>query len=302
MIVSAFLYSLQNADARFSGDTFGFWTMCVFRGLEGSIICLCLLFLEKNKKTEEGCTTTRNLRLLVLRSLLGGATIITSFYALLKCDLSTTTVITSASSLWTAFIGHIIYPDKYKWKMRDVLIALWCIGGVFVVVMSSGQHDYYYIGIISAVSSSVFQSGVNITIKKLEAESPARVALWGMVGSLVLGAPGMVYEVSTRRPHFADATPIDMESLISTGFLSAAAQYCKTISIQISGSMSVLILRYTDSIFSVLLDIFIFHEKMRWQKIVGMLIIFSGCLTKLGVDHYKDKPNDTLPHTNKDPQ
>jgi drug/metabolite transporter (DMT)-like permease len=293
MIVSAFLYSLQNVDARFSGNIFGFWTMCVFRGIVGSVVCICLLFLERNKGDYDLATLSvnRNIPLLLLRSVLGGATIITSFFAILKCDLSTTTIITATSSLWTALIGHIICPDKYRWEFHDLLIALWCIGGI--VVMSSGKsHDgYYYIGVISAVSSSILQAGVNLTIKQLDTESPAWVALWGMGGSLVLGMPGLIYEITTQKPHFSDATLIEWESLASTGFLSATAQYFKTYSIQISGSMSILILRYMDAIFSVVWDIVIFHEKLRWQIIAGMLIILSGCLTKLGLDNYYKRKN-----------
>ena len=282
MIVSAFLYSLQNVDARFSGNVFGFWTMCVFRGLVGSLLCaMMLLFSTKSKDV----SFHRNTRLLVLRSVLGGATIITSFYAILKCDLSTTTIITSTASLWTALMGYIICPTKYKWEVHDLLIALWCIGGI--VVLSSDQHEgvFYYIGIISAILSAIFQSGVNLTIKQLDKENPAWVALWGMVGSVVLGLPGLIYEVVNEKPHFAQATAWEWTSLTTTGILSAAAQYCKTHSIQISHSMSILILRYMDAIFSVVWDVFLFHERLHWQTITGISIVLSGCLVKLVLEN-----------------
>lgn len=282
MIVSAFLYSMQNVDARFSGNVFGFWTMCVFRGLVGSLLCaIILLFPTKSKDV----SFHRNTRLLVLRSILGGATIITSFFAILKCDLSTTTIITSTASLWTALMGYIISPAKYKWEVHDLLIALWCIGGI--VVLSSDQHEgvFYYIGIISAILSAIFQSGVNLTIKQLDDENPAWVALWGMVGSVVLGLPGLIYEVIYEKPHFTQATPWEWTSLITTGILSAAAQYCKTHSIQISHSMSILILRYLDAIFSVVWDVFLFHEKLHWQTITGISIVLSGCLAKLVIEN-----------------
>lgn len=284
MIVSAFLYSFQNVDARFSGNVFGFWTMCVFRGLIGSLLCAILL-LFSTKKIDSISSFDRNIRLLVLRSILGGATIITSFFAILKCDLSTTTIITSTASLWTALLGYLISPTKYKWEPHDLIIALWCIGGI--VILSSEQHQgvYYYVGIISAVLSAIFQSGVNLTIKQLDKENPAWVALWGMVGSIVLGLPGLIYEVIHEKPHFANATTLEWTSLTTTGILSAAAQYCKTHSIQISHSMSILILRYMDAIFSVLWDVFLFHERLHWQTSTGISIVLSGCLAKLGIEN-----------------
>lgn len=295
MIVSAFLYSLQNVDARFSGNVFGFWTMCVFRGLVGSLLCAILL-LFSTKKTDS-ISFHRNIRLLVLRSILGGATIITSFFAILKCDLSTTTIITSTASLWTALLGFLISPTKYKWEFHDLIIALWCIGGI--VVLSSEQHQgvYYYVGIISAILSAIFQSGVNLTIKQLDKENPAWVALWGMVGSVVLGLPGLIYEVIHEKPHFANAVALEWTSLTTTGILSAAAQYCKTHSIQISHSMSILILRYMDAIFSVLWDVFLFHERLHWQTITGISIVLSGCLAKLGIENRRQYNVPSLPLT-----
>ena len=293
MIVSAFLYSLQNVDARFSGNVFGFWTMCVFRGLVGSILCAMMLLFPR--KSTDAISFYRNTRLLVLRSVLGGATIITSFFAILKCDLSTTTIITSTASLWTALMGYIISPTKYKWQVHDLLIALWCISGI--VVLSSNQHEgvYYYVGIISAILSAIFQSGVNLTIKQLDNENPAWVALWGMVGSVVLGLPGLIYEVIHQKPHFTKATPFEWTSLTTTGILSAAAQYCKTHSIQISHSMSILILRYMDALFSVLWDVFLFHERLHWQTITGISIVLSGCLLKLVIENRQQTISMTPP-------
>jgi drug/metabolite transporter (DMT)-like permease len=290
MMGSAFLYSLQNADARFSGDVFGFWTMCVFRGLVGSIVCGMLLFFSKK---DDAIFSHQNTRLLMLRSILGGATIITSFFAILKCDLSTTTVITSTASLWTALLGYMISPIKYKWEVHDLIIALWCIAGI--VIVSSNQHEgvYYYMGIISAILSAIFQSGVNLTIKQLDNEHPAWVALWGMMGSIVLGLPGLIYEVIQTKPHFTEATPWEWVSLITTGILSASAQYCKTHSIQISHSMSILILRYMDTIFSVVWDVLLFHQHLHWQTMTGISIILSGCLAKFGIE-YRQQQQKTI--------
>jgi len=293
MIVSAFLYSLQNVDARFSGNVFGFWTMCVFRGVVGSLLCAVMLLFSRKDDTSE--KHHGNLRLLVLRSVLGGATIITSFFAILKCDLSTTTIITSTSSLWTALIGYMISPRHYKWEIHDLVIALWCFGGI--VVLSSDQHQgvYYYVGIVSALLSAIFQSAVNLTIKQLDTENPAWVALWGMMGSVVLGLPGLIYELVHQRPHFGEASLLEWTSLTTTGVLSAVAQYCKTYSIQTSHSMSVLILRHMDVIFSVMWDVFIFHEPLRWQTITGIVIVLLGCIGKLMVEHHKHTTRPILP-------
>lgn len=294
MISSAFLYSLQNANARFSGNVFGFWTMCVSRGVIGSLLCILLLCLER-----KDIVLSRNIKLLMIRSLLGGATIITSFFAVLKCDLSTATIMASTSPLWTACIGYTISPEKYKWMFSDIVIAIWCFGGVAVLSSDTNHGVNYYIGVVSALLSAIFQSGVNLTIKQLKEESPAWVALWGMIGSVLLGLPGLVYElVSTNHQHFIETTPFELTLLGTTGVLSAAAQYCKTYSIQISNTMSVLIFRHLDAIFSVLWDMFIFKESLSWQTITGTVIVLSGCFAKLFLEHHHHSTSLILPLNN----
>lgn len=290
MIGSAFLYSLQNVDAHFSEKMFGFWTVCVFRGAIGSLVSYIFLWVRKDP-----IYTKINMKLLVARSMLGGATIITLFFSLLHCDLSTTTIITSTSSLWTAWIGNFFLPTKYKWSCRDVVIVLWCISGIVITCLNNPyqQSLWYYIGIVCALLSALFQSGVNLTIKYLEKEPTMLVSFWGVLGSMMLGMPGFVYEIY-KKPFFfflntttlKQPYSVEIISLLTTGILSVVAQYCKTYAIQQSKHMSVLILRYMDILFSILWDIFLFHQHKTWHTFVGMGIVLSGCVVKLSVDYY----------------
>lgn len=284
MVLSAFLYSLQNVDARFSGKVFGFWSVCVSRGLVGSWVCVVALLLSHWKKTDGKWWW------LLARSVLGGATLLTSFFAISQCGLSTATVLTSTAPLWTVLNDYMMFSKNYK--RSDFWIAMWCMGGL--IVLLSGQHrgnHYYYMGVASAIVSAILQSAVNLTIRQLDKEDPAWVALWGMSGSMVLGMPGLVYETAHGQPSFDRASPLEWVSLLTTGVLSAAAQYCKTHSLQISHSMSVLYLRYTEVVFSVVWDIVLFQERFPWQTTTGILLLGTGCLAKLATD---DKPPPSL--------
>lgn len=296
MLVSAFLYSLQNVDARLSGNIFGFWTICFFRGMIGSFFSYFFVYSQ---------IFSTNLKLLLIRSLLGGATIITLFFSIMKCGLSTTTVITSTSSIWTAWIGNRIMPEKYKWSVRDIGITFWCIGGIFIIGEFQTILPYtYYIGMICALLSAIFQSGVNITIKYLDKEPTMVVAFWGMMGSVLLDIPGVLYEMITMKKKQSSFlvfnknsnSKIEMISLFTTGILSVLAQYCKTYSIQHSKKMSVLLIRYMDIVFSIIWDIFLFHEKKKWNTFVGMAIVLSGCLLKCGFDYYEKETVSLLPN------
>lgn len=285
--MSAFLYSLQNVDAQFSGNMFGLWTICFFRGFIGLFVSYvaCCLCGEQKK-----LYSTENWTLLWIRCLAGGATLITLFFSLLHCDLSTTTMITSTSSLWTAWIGSKVLPEQYQWKFHDVLIALWCMSGIAVLSIENHTSSFFsYLGMICALLSAIFQALVNVTIKCLDNEGTMVVAFWGMMGSVLLGVPGFVYETYHSLPDFHSENIVGIVSLLTTGILSVMAQSCKTFAIQHSKTMSVIVLRYMDVLFAILWDILLFHQTKQWTTYVGMSMVLSGCFVKCVLDSTRQK-------------
>jgi drug/metabolite transporter (DMT)-like permease len=273
MLLSACLYSLQNAGVVFSGNDFSFWTICVGRGLVGSILMLFFLLRAERKPPA-------NLRLLAVRSILGGLTVVLLFYAVLQCGLVVSSVLTSTSPLWAACLA----PKDHRWSCKDVLLGVWAFTGV-VVLMSDGLLSPgrelgrgYYMGVVAALGSSLCQAGVNITVRGLKDDSPALVSFWGMMGSVVVGLPGAVVEYKDHA--ISKPGVVEVVSLMGTGILSALAQYCKTYSIQIAGSVSVLVLRHMEVVFSLLLGMMIFHEALHWNAVVGLFMIVSACVAR----------------------
>ena len=295
MIFSAFLYSLQNVAARYSGNMFGFWTVCLIRGMVGVLVSLCLM---------EKCASimTENSKFLFLRSVLGGATILLSFYSIGKCGITTTTAITSTSSLWTAIIGNVMMSEKYKWSCLDMFLIVWCLGGILLLSVEQDGHVSYHCW--AAIVSAICQAGVNLTIKHLDKEPAMVVAFWGMMGSVLMGSPGFLWEwihghVSLSSHHH-DHDAGYMVSLFATGVLSLLAQYFKTLSIQ-HASMSVIMLRHVDVVFSILWDYCLFHQKLSWHKLVGVLMIVSGCGMKMLLETTRKEHKLVLPTTTPTP-
>jgi drug/metabolite transporter (DMT)-like permease len=182
--------------------------------------------------------------------------------------------------LWTAGIGHVFFPETCRWSYREVLLAVWCLGGV-AVLLSGRQQETYYWGVLCALVSALCQAGVNLTIRGMQGEPPARVAFWGMAGSVVMGLPGCIVH---RPPGLFPTGHTEVLSLVATGLLSAAAQWCKTHSLQTSHSLSVLILRHLEIVFSVLWDVLLFHKGLSWRTPTGVGIVLSGCVGKVVLD------------------
>lgn len=281
MILSAFLYSLQNVAARYSGDMFGFWTVCLIRGLVGVLFSLCLM---------ETCASIHsgNWKFLLLRSVLGGSTILLSFYSIEKCGITTTTAITATASIWTALLGNWMMPEKYKWSYIDILLAVWCVAGVIILSIEKDGHLSFH---FSPVLSALCQAGVNLTIKCLDEEPAMTVAFWGMMGSVLMGLPGFLFEWVEKKVEISSYSHNEggMMALFATGVFSLLAQYYKTLSIQTS-TMSVLVLRHMDVLFAILWDYLLFHQIIEWYKMVGVSMILTGCGVKVLMKTKKQDP------------
>lgn len=292
MIFSAFLYSLQNVCAQYSGDMFGFWTACLIRGVVGVLVCLCLM--EKYVSS----IMSENGKFLFLRSVLGGATILLSFYSIGKCGITTTTAITSTSSLWTAMMGNFMMPDKYKWSCLDIFLVSWCLSGIVLLSIERNGHVSYHCW--AAIFSALCQAGVNLTIKHLDKEPAMVVAFWGMMGSIMMGLPGFLWEWMGKHIHNVryqyDVDARGMMSLFATGVLSLFAQYYKTLSIQ-NANLSVLIWRHLDVVFSIIWDYFLFHQLLVWYKMMGVLMILAGCGMKMVLETRNKEKQLVLPTT-----
>lgn len=281
MILSAFLYSLQNVAVRYSGSTFGFWTVCLIRGLVGVLFSLC--WMEKCVSVHIG-----NWKYLMLRSILGGATILLSFYSIEKCGMTTTTAITATASIWTALLGNLMMPEKYKWSYIDIVLAVWCVAGVMTLSIEKDGHFSFH---FSPILSAICQAGVNLTIKRLDQEPATTVAFWGMMGSIVMGLPGFLYEWIEKKVELSSSSHDagGMMALFATGILSLLAQYYKTLSIQTS-TMSVLVLRHMDVLFAILWDYLLFHQRFQWYNMMGVAMILTGCGVKILLKEEKTPP------------
>lgn len=269
MLVSALFYSLQNAGVVLSGDNVGFWTICACRGAVGAVLMLFFLF--------RGGWHSSAWRLLLLRSVLGGVTILSLFFAVLRCGIAVPAVLTSTSPLWAALLA----PKAHRWAFRDVVLGGCCVVGVFLMMFDRMRRHYdgsFYMGVASALVSAISQAGVNLTVRGLRDEPPALVAFWGMMGSVVLALPGAVLEAGRHRSNVSVSGVVP---LVATGVLSALAQYSKTHALQVASSVSVLVVRHMEVVFSLLFGVFVFHEVLRWNTIAGACVVVAACIARL---------------------
>jgi len=269
MVSSAFLYSIQYLDVKII-SFFGSWTISFFRGVTGTAVSLLLAVLYVDN------ILGKKRKQLLVRGVLGGLTLVTSFIAVVNLDLHVATVIIATSPLWTMFCAK-----KDTWKPRYTLASIACIGGLFLSLYRKDySNTHIVIGVIGALCSSILTSAVNVMVFEIKDEDTIVIVFYSMLCCLFISCPGMIYE--QLRPNgnmvIASSSICHLIELSMAGIFSFMAQSLKTRAIQLSDNIGVIILRYMDIIFSSIWDVVIFKKQMDLLDIMGMIIIIASCL------------------------
>lgn len=274
---SAILYSLQNLNVKYVGHDAGVWTITCLRGVVG-VLCALIACAGSIRPKRD------NVKLLICRAFFGGLTIVSAFWAVMHISLLCATVILSTSPVWTAILTF----RSGLWTFTDTATTLTCIVGVYFV--SSGTTStstLSWLGIGSAILSSLSQAVVNITIKQTS-ESTGLITFYGMAGSIVLALPGLIYE---QLDGFRISTKV-LPSICTVGLLSFSAQFAKTWSISLANGWYILVLRYLEVFFSLVWDYLIFDHLPNYQELIGGLMILLSCVICILQPRLSDDNND----------
>jgi len=275
MMTSAFCYSLQYLDVKSISPYFGIWMITFFRGVCSLLLSLSGMLISRHLDPEFQMLGNKK-KLLLVRGIFGGLSIICSFLAVKNLNLSIATVIVSTGPIFTGLMSCIC--KKNNWATINTISLIICFSGL-LIICTKGFKDRianFFIGFIAALSSAIFSALVNITINEIKDENTFIITFYAMSACILLTFPGMVYETLTHN-YFDHSTFLLKIQLCFTGIASFSAQYLKTRSIQISDSLGVIIFRYFDVIFCLVWDVFILNSKLYVYDYVGITLILLGC-------------------------
>jgi len=290
MALAAVFYALQyfnvkamNVRATEKHSTsLNLWTVTVFRGIVGFVVALSValpLVLVK----DDGCSPTigKEPKKLLVRGVLGAVSILGSFLGLTYLRLSVATALLSTSPLWTGLL-MACRCSPMQWTWKDTVSALLCMSGVVLVSMEEYTYSssanstrdtmFGMLGVVLCLTSSFLNAVVSVTVHGLKDENPWVICLYPMACSMVLATPGALVE---KQP-LSDMGPLDLFSLCTTGMLSVLAQVCRTVSLQNTTHMGVVVLRYLDVPISVLLDIAFLRARPTLLTYGGIVLILMG--------------------------
>jgi len=209
------------------------------------------------------------------------------FLSLLQnVSLACAGVIAGTSTLWAAAMSYFF--EKGSWRCIDTFAALCCIWGIILATKPAPlfhgrekKDGDLALGLTCATVHAITQAASTMTIRAVREEHTSIIALYSMAGSAIIAFPWMVFEqmmCEGNRSLGADSTIVHWSLLFSTGVTGWLAVMLKTLALQLSQGLGVLIMWYLNSLFSVAWDFALFHAHFDEIRLAGVLVVLFGCI------------------------
>jgi len=226
----------------------------------------------------------------MIRGILGGLSVSTSFLAVTYLNLSVATVIASTSPILTGILqcsSSIYHWIGMLFCFCGVVLIILFNNGTLTTIIDLSENKNLWVGVSFAMVGSLLTAMVNVTIHEIRDEKALTITLYSMGVCGFLAIPGMIV-TATRTTH------AELENLVTNlqntslatrlaliGIINVLAQYLKTCSIKASDNrieLGVIVnVRYLEVIFCIMWDVFILHSQLSSIEIVGIFLVLLGC-------------------------
>jgi drug/metabolite transporter (DMT)-like permease len=208
-----------------------------------------------------------NPKLLVWRALVGMAAMLCYFWSLGRVPLGTATTLLYTSPLLTVLLSPSLLHER---PARGTL-PLAIVGFVGVALIVRPAVLGLDLGVLAALSSSVFAALAFIAVRALRQSDPsARIVWYFSVISILLSAPPALY-------HGLPTRPVEWLVLLGVGIAATGGQLSMTQAYRVERAAVVGPLSYATVVLSFLLGLLLWSEMLTALATVGMaLVIVAG--------------------------
>ena len=296
MICSALSYSLQYLDLKTTGDTV--WQSSFWRGVSGTTTALILhlLWISRNRNMNMTNVFGEHKMALHTRGVLGGIAFLGSMTALYFLDLCVATTFLSLSPIWTGCCYYVVFYRQRAMRGRinmpapagepfsgiEMIGVVICVHGLLLIgwdhLFRNDPHQKnpipFLIGALAAGGSTFCQAIVNLSIRSMSTESPPLISLYPMLYTTAIAFPGVLYESI----HLPPVSSHHWMRILAAGVLAVVAQLFRVMALQRSKTIGVMLWRFLDVPFSIILDRWVLGTPFRLATFLGVLLVTVGCV------------------------
>jgi drug/metabolite transporter (DMT)-like permease len=262
MVHSALLFSFMGALAHYLGQYYD-WKLVVFLRNFISFACSFALLGSFTFRSREYLNVY-----VWFRSLIGGFSVLFSFYALSHASISLVVAIMNTAPIWVAVIRRVVYKDE----VSGMVWAMVFLGVTGVGLIEMPSLDEGYLPLLAANISALCSALVQISLHELaDMDSKKVVFLFSLVATLISAAlMAFVHPASTVHP----ALSVEMSGFfLGMGIFGYAGQMGMTRAFAIGHPTIVSVAILWNVVFAFLLDVLFFDRSFNWPTIAGVALI-----------------------------
>ncbi len=263
-ISAHFMFAVMGTCAKYLSETHHVAEVAFYRNALLLIPFFIFMIIPKNRYLFK----TNKPKLIAIRAIIGGFSLIITFAALSALPLAYATVLFFASSILTPALAFIFLKEKvgiHRWSA--VFIGM-C--GVLVIAQPSGAVSI--IGLILAITAAILHSTMYTILRSLKTESPITITFYFIISGTIISGLFMPWV----------ATGIKMDELwifLLVGISGGVAQIFLSYSYKYAPASLVTPFSYTSLLWTILIDIYIWNYDLEFAPLlIGAGLIISAQL------------------------
>lgn len=268
-----FLLAVMNMLAKILAENHHVIEIAFYRNLVSVLPFLAYILISRRFSLFR----TSKPKALVARSVVGTASLITTFTAFTMLPMAETTVILFTTTLIIPALGFFFLKEQvgiHRWSA----IIIGFVGVLAIVGFNGFSGSWLGIGV--ALAAAAMHSTLGLLLRFMKTEDPVTVTFYFVLIGMVITGVFMPFIAKTP-------TQGEMALLLATGLAGGLAQFCLTNAMRNAPIAVTAPLNYTGLIWASGFDILIWHMVPGWPVFFGAAIVIGANLYVIYREHKK---------------
>lgn len=273
MVLATMLFAAMGVCVKFASPDFGTAAVVSARGTVGAIMMGLIAWAS--------ATSLRTpVPMLHVRRGLAGVTALSMwFYAMAQLPLATSVTLNYMSSVWMAvfLLLQAAFLGGQRVDPRIVVAIAVGFGGVALVLHPTLDRDQMGAGLIGLASGMLSATAyLQVSALGKAGEPEIRVVFYFSLMGALLGALTWLIPGQASPKPFAEIPLHSWLALLGVGGFATIAQLLMTRAYSTGNTLVIANLQYLGIVHAGLLGTWLFHEGLKFDAILGMILIVSS--------------------------
>jgi len=263
MVVSGVSFALMGAMVKLAGDV-PLASKVFFRNL----VTLGITSAVALRLRQNPFGPTKNLRMLLARSICGLMGVLLYFLALGEMNIAEASLLNKTSPFFVTIFAVVLLKEKMSRSVIPALVL--AFGGALLVIKP--QWDPSFLPALAGLGSGLFAGMAYTLVRALGGrESPNRIIFYFSLVSTLATLPVFLF-----RPFNPDGG--QWLALIGTGVFAAGGQYGLTLAYHRARASRVSVFTYLHVLFSLVVGFVLWNERPDLLSVMGGLLIIGAAV------------------------